>query len=58
MNTLHILAKYDDCYAILISKDIEHEKIWVAKLELDDSNFPKVTNGFINLMGIQIPKQQ
>ena len=36
---------------------IKHEKLWVAKIEVDDLNSPKVRNGFINLIGIQIPKK-
>ena len=109
MESKILLAEYDDCYALLTSKDIQagdfmadkrgiykapeidgfigflkviactkpkgdlplinenqifipnnikHEKIWVAQIEVDDLNLPKVRNGFINLIGIQIPKEQ
>lgn len=109
MEIKFLLAKYDDCYALLSSADIKggdfmadkkgiyeapeidgfigflkvvactkpkgdlplidekqifipniikHENIWVAKIEVDDLNLPKVRNGFINLIGIQIPKKQ
>ena len=43
---------------IFIPNQIKHEKFWVAKIEVDDLNLPKVRNGFINLIGIQIPKKQ
>ena len=43
---------------IFIPNQIKHEKFWVAKIEVDDLNLPKVRNGFINLIGIQIPKEQ
>jgi hypothetical protein len=43
---------------IFIPNHIKHKKLWVAKIEVDDLNLPKVRNGFINLIGIQIPKQQ
>jgi hypothetical protein len=42
---------------ILIPDIVKHEKIWVASIELDDLNLPMVRNGFINLIGIKIPKQ-
>jgi hypothetical protein len=43
---------------IFVPNQIKHEKFWVAKIEVDDLNLPKVRNGFINLIGIQIPKKQ
>ena len=107
MGLKHLLAKYDDCYALLTTKDIEagdfmadmngiyeapeidafigflkvvactkpkgdlplidetqifipkhikNEKIWGAKIEVNDLGSPTVRNGFINLIGIQIPQ--
>ena len=109
MKTMHILAKYPDCYAILtpseinsgdfmadtkdiyeapeidgfigflkvvactkkkgnlpllnsdqifIPKIVNNERIWVAHLETDDEQKPKVRNGFVNLIGIEIPNKQ
>jgi hypothetical protein len=107
MGLKHLLAKYEDCYALLTTKDIQAgdfmadmngiyeapeidafigflkvvactkpkgdlplidekqifipnhiktEKIWGAKIELNDLGSPTVRNGFINLIGIQIPQ--
>ena len=42
---------------IFIPKIIENESIWVAKIEVDDLGYPKVRNGFVNLIGIEIPKK-
>jgi len=41
---------------IFIPKHIKYKKLWGAKIEVDDLNLPKVRNGFINLIGIQIPQ--
>jgi hypothetical protein len=40
---------------IFIPKIVKNEKFWKAKIELDDFDSPKVRNGFINLIGIEIP---
>ena len=107
MGLKHLLAEYDDCYALLTPKDIQagdfmadmkgiyeapeidgfigflkvvactkpkgdlplidekqifvpnsirHQKFWGAKIEVDDLGSPKVRNGFINLIGIQVPQ--
>lgn len=109
MNSKYLLAEYDDCYALLNTKEvkagdfmadmkgiyeapeidgfigflkvvactkpkgdlplidenqifipnyIKHIRLWGAKIEVDDLNLPKVRNGFVNLIGIQIPKEQ
>jgi hypothetical protein len=42
---------------IFIPNIVRHGKIWVATIELNDLNLPTVRNGFINLIGIKIPKQ-
>jgi hypothetical protein len=42
---------------IVIPNSIKHEKFWVAKLETEDSGSLKIRNGFVNLIGIQIPQQ-
>ncbi len=43
---------------VLIPKIIENESAWVAHIEVDDLGSPKVRDGFINLIGIEIPKKQ
>lgn len=107
MENKHLLARYDDCYALLTRRDIQagdfmadtndiyqapeidgfigflkvvactkpkgglplidkkqifiptiinNQNCWVAKIELDDFGSPKVRNGFINLIGIEVPQ--
>jgi hypothetical protein len=43
---------------IFIPSILKKEKFWVAKIEMDEVGSVKTRNGFINLIGIQIPQQQ
>ena len=43
---------------ILIPTSMKEDGCWVAKVELDDADLAKVRNGFINLIGIQVPNTE
>ena len=41
---------------IFIPTTVSEERIWFAHLVIDDSGSLKIRNGFVNLIGIDIPK--
>jgi hypothetical protein len=43
---------------IFIPEIVNNERIWVAHLETDEEQKPIVRNGFVNLIGIEIPQKQ
>jgi hypothetical protein len=47
-----------DSKQIFIPKIVNNERIWVAHLETDEEEKLKVRNGFVNLIGIEIPNKQ
>jgi hypothetical protein len=43
---------------IFIPANENKETVWIADIETDDSGFPKVQNGFVNLISINNKQQQ
>lgn len=45
-----------DARQIFIPSSMKSDEYWIARLELDEKESFKLRNGFVNLIGIEVPK--